>query len=479
MKKLMYLIIIVLISSLVLTGCSLLSNVGQVPTTEESGMINLTKGSPFEVGNDAAPRTVIDGRTKFTVIDTNNPSSALGLLTTFSYYAVNTYPFSFVLVDGNVVKWVSDPITPPGIGVQSWPSLTPVYVEPGWNLGLYFTSTGTVPFEYGGAPAYYTGGGSVLPAVGNILSYETPTNRIYSFLATGDVAATITWTGQGSDSMNCDPESFDENRTEDGWIHWVLNQAKDVTELAQLVLEGTGSGTYLPTKITPGGVIHFFTPYFDLEDLIAYVNYSGSLGKNSQFVISDYCPAVPTMPTIDGILSPGEWDCATEIPVEDDMAIVKILATVDYLYVSFDVLDSTDDRLGLPRANDEISININPTDGAPWGMPCDIIFKTGSNPALWGTSSGQTDGWETEWKIDGVQQLSLPGDLETKTLYDGVNRVSEWKIPLTSMNLAPGDVFKVGGSISTDVLAYTNYVYPDDLDPAWADASTYEDILVY
>jgi hypothetical protein len=89
-------------------------------------------------------------------------------------------------VDGNVVKWVSDEITPPGIGPQILLPLTPVYVEPGWNLGLYFTSTGTVPFEYDGAPAYYTGGGSVLPVVGDILSYETPTNRIYSFVATGD-----------------------------------------------------------------------------------------------------------------------------------------------------------------------------------------------------------------------------------------------------------------------------------------------------
>ena len=42
MKKLYYLIVIALISSLVLTGC-LLSNVGQVPTNEQSGISYLTK----------------------------------------------------------------------------------------------------------------------------------------------------------------------------------------------------------------------------------------------------------------------------------------------------------------------------------------------------------------------------------------------------------------------------------------------------
>jgi len=43
MKKYSYLIIIVLISSLVLTGC-LLSNISQVPATEQSGISYLTKG---------------------------------------------------------------------------------------------------------------------------------------------------------------------------------------------------------------------------------------------------------------------------------------------------------------------------------------------------------------------------------------------------------------------------------------------------
>ena len=45
MKKYSYLIIIVLIYSLILTGC-LLSNVGQVPTSEQSGITYLTKGLP-------------------------------------------------------------------------------------------------------------------------------------------------------------------------------------------------------------------------------------------------------------------------------------------------------------------------------------------------------------------------------------------------------------------------------------------------
>ena len=44
MKKSIYLIVLVLILGLVLTGCSLLSNISQVPTSEQSGITYLTKG---------------------------------------------------------------------------------------------------------------------------------------------------------------------------------------------------------------------------------------------------------------------------------------------------------------------------------------------------------------------------------------------------------------------------------------------------
>lgn len=46
MKKLYYLIILTVILGLVLTGCSLLSNVGQTPTTGQSGIAYLAKGLP-------------------------------------------------------------------------------------------------------------------------------------------------------------------------------------------------------------------------------------------------------------------------------------------------------------------------------------------------------------------------------------------------------------------------------------------------
>ena len=64
MKKLSYLIVLTLILGLVLTGC-LLSNVGQVPATEQSGITYLTKGTetdpdefPLYAGQDIPVGTV-------------------------------------------------------------------------------------------------------------------------------------------------------------------------------------------------------------------------------------------------------------------------------------------------------------------------------------------------------------------------------------------------------------------------------------
>lgn len=188
-----------------------------------------------------------------------------------------------------------------------------------------------------------------------------------------------------------------------------------------------------------------------------------------------------TIPEVDGIVSIGEWDDATEIPVGDyyetfyDMGIVKVLATTDYLYVLFDIKDSTDARLGDGRIDDNLGININPTDGGPWGMPCDLIFATGlylSQGSQDWISSGLTDDYETKWSVNGTQ-YDIPDDLDTVTLYSEDMRVSEWKVPLATISPASGDVLKVGGHVNIEI----SYRFPTGLE--WADASTFVSIIVY
>ena len=95
------------------------------------------------------------------------------------------------------------------------------------------------------------------------------------------------WDGRGITSMRCELVG-EEERTNDGWIHWIFNQAGEVSD-PLLVLSGSGTGEYLPYKLS-GPTYHFYTPYFDLETLEATMWFNGTY--DGSFVISDYCPGI-------------------------------------------------------------------------------------------------------------------------------------------------------------------------------------------
>lgn len=186
--------------------------------------------------------------------------------------------------------------------------------------------------------------------------------------------------------------------------------------------------------------------------------------------------------TVDGTISSGEWDGATPIPVTSGMGTVSVIPETGYLYVLFDLNDSTDARTSYPseRGNDQISININPTDGGPWGFPYELIFETsalssedgGHHVLPWNpkVNSGTLDGWATRWFPNNAQN-ALPSDLESSTTYSGGKRITEWKLPLPS-RCSLGDELKVGGAV--DVGDGGSYVYPIGLN--WSDASTFQTI---
>jgi hypothetical protein len=137
----------------------------------------------YDAGNDALPRTETDQYTNFTIVDTNNPFPSDGTVTEFEYYAANTNPFRVVIVDeGNVVKWVSDEVTPTGVGVDTFSAN--VAVEAGWNLAIYSAQAGVIPFDWAGTAAEYTPNNDGLPTVGETLAQEGTTNRTYSLNAT-------------------------------------------------------------------------------------------------------------------------------------------------------------------------------------------------------------------------------------------------------------------------------------------------------
>ena len=125
MKKYYFLIIVALILALVLTGCSLLSNISQVPATDQSGITYLTKnGSPLVLaarwkfdegsGQTAGDATgVNDGQLGSTTdVDDNDPSWVTDQW--------GGYALSFDGSDDYVKVLDSSTLEPPTITVEAW-----------------------------------------------------------------------------------------------------------------------------------------------------------------------------------------------------------------------------------------------------------------------------------------------------------------------------------------------------------------------
>ncbi len=146
----------------------------------------------YDAGNDATDRGNVDTYFNFTIVDTNNSFAVGGDIDSFEYYAANTNPFRVVLVDGDVVEWVSEEITPAASGINTYDPGDGVTVEAGWDIAIYSAETGVISFDFSGAPAYFEPNNAGLPTVGETLSYEGNQNRHYSINATLAVVDTDT-----------------------------------------------------------------------------------------------------------------------------------------------------------------------------------------------------------------------------------------------------------------------------------------------
>ncbi len=120
------------------------------------------------------------------------------------------------------------------------------------------------------------------------------------------------WDGRGMDSEDCDLIGTSPERTADGWIHWVFSTKGRSTD-AELVLGGSGSGTYQPAEPLNARVWHFYTPYFELDELTATIHLNGRPGPGGGLVISDYCPGAVEELTVSKTVETSfvrehEWD---------------------------------------------------------------------------------------------------------------------------------------------------------------------------
>ena len=113
------------------------------------------------------------------------------------------------------------------------------------------------------------------------------------------VESPVVWDGRGSDSLNCGKDGDGPRDKEEGWIHWVFSTVGEAV-YAELTLSGTGSGIFIPYE-SPAAVWHFFTPYYEIDGLLATLTFEGKAGTGGGLVISDYCPGEITIDPIDPV----------------------------------------------------------------------------------------------------------------------------------------------------------------------------------
>jgi len=144
-------------------------------------------------GNDVSARPSLDSYSNFVIVDRNNPISGAGVLTSWSFWAGATSGVNLVVVRAATVVAMSPMVTPSTTGVAVTTALSPALpVQAGDYVGLYFASTGVVPFSgiaSGGTSGtvLYTANGSGVPAVGGTLTKEGEVDRIYSVSVSGIV----------------------------------------------------------------------------------------------------------------------------------------------------------------------------------------------------------------------------------------------------------------------------------------------------
>ena len=106
-------------------------------------------------------------------------------------------------------------------------------------------------------------------------------------VTTSPVSSPVIWTGQGTDS---DPDCEDENFNGTSGIHWIATGHDNATDYELMInVSGVTVETVTPHAIT-GTAIHFYTGFYEFDDLNATLTFNGTMDHNAQLVISHYCP---------------------------------------------------------------------------------------------------------------------------------------------------------------------------------------------
>ena len=152
-----------------------------------------------------------------------------------------------------------------------------------------------------------------------------------------NAAGRLHWTGQGVtagelDTVTCEGEDVPDYP----YLHWIFNTDGGFIPAGsepQLVLGGSGSGIYYPTKYnSPRNNFHFYTPYSNLSGLTAYVAFETTDFGTGAWVltISEGCPGVDyeeltvSKTAVTSYVRTHDWDIAKSVDTKNGYELDEI-----------------------------------------------------------------------------------------------------------------------------------------------------------
>jgi len=158
-------------------------------------LVNARKTLTAQAGNPVIDREFADTARDIYLVDTNNSVNVNGNLTSWQIWAKNTLPAQLVIYRRNGTSWSvvgKSDLKTPVVGANSFNLPTPIKVQAGDFVGLYYPQQGSVAFTLNGrdnlGPGNFTG--SVLQTrdgsgVGSATNFAFSSNRLYSVFVKG------------------------------------------------------------------------------------------------------------------------------------------------------------------------------------------------------------------------------------------------------------------------------------------------------
>ncbi len=297
------------------------------------------------------------------------------------------------------------------------------------------------------------------------------------------------WDGRGKDSLDCD-KAGDGGRPDDGsgWIHWIFSTKGDSTS-AELVLGGTGNGTYTGAEATEEGgqakVWHFYTPYFEVDGLTATIYlYGGAKGPGGGLVLSDYCPGgtferlAVSKTAVTSYTREHFWDIDKKVETEkgyelDDVAKIwlyidgsgdeKATWTVDVTYDGYQDRDFNVSGTITIKNTGTLDAVITSIDDVLVGRTIDIVCGI-EFPYTLPVGQTLTCTYSEDGYVDGRNVVTVTTQMDTYSADAPVI----WGDPTTEVNKTVNITDSMFGDLGT-ATAPDNAKFTYTKDFAWAD----------